>query len=72
MIEDGVEVRNTWHISQLRRFYAWRTQDKIYVATKQFVIRIHGQWKKDDIPHQRLYYCDLSRVVCTTGWEQKN
>jgi hypothetical protein len=22
MTEDGVEVRNTWHISQLRRFYA--------------------------------------------------
>jgi hypothetical protein len=22
MTEDGIEVRNTWHISQLRRFYA--------------------------------------------------
>jgi hypothetical protein len=43
MNEDGVEVRNTWHISQLRRFYARRTQDKIYVATKQCVIKIHNQ-----------------------------
>jgi hypothetical protein len=22
MTEDGIEVRNTWHISELRRFYA--------------------------------------------------
>jgi hypothetical protein len=22
MTKDGIEVRNTWHISQLRRFYA--------------------------------------------------
>jgi hypothetical protein len=22
MTEDGIEVRNTWHISQQRRFYA--------------------------------------------------
>jgi hypothetical protein len=33
--EDGIEVRNTWHISQLRRFYACRTQDRIYVARNQ-------------------------------------
>jgi hypothetical protein len=32
MTEDGEEVNNTWHISQLRRFYARRTQDKIYVT----------------------------------------
>jgi hypothetical protein len=67
MTEDGVKIRNTWHISQLRRFYAWRTQDKIYVARKQRVIKIHGQWNKDDIPHQHLSYYDLSRVVFTTG-----
>jgi hypothetical protein len=52
MTKDGEEVRNTWHISQLRKFYAWRTQDKIYVTIKQCVIWIHDQWNKDDIPHQ--------------------
>jgi hypothetical protein len=41
MTEDGIEVRNTWHISQLRRFYAWRNQDQNYVAREQHVIRIH-------------------------------
>jgi hypothetical protein len=72
MTEDGEEVRNTWHISQLRRFYAWRTQDKIYVTIKQYVIRIHSQWNKDDIPRQHLSYYDNSWVVFTTEWEQKS
>jgi hypothetical protein len=35
MTEDRIEVRNTWHINQLKRFYTLKeTQDKIYVATK--------------------------------------
>jgi hypothetical protein len=72
MTEDGEEVRNTWHISQLRRFYAWKTQDKIYVTIKRYVIRIHSQWNKDDISRQHLSYYDRSWVVFTTGWEQKS
>ena len=33
--EDGKEVSNTWHISQLRRFYAWKQLKGKYVYRTQ-------------------------------------
>ena len=40
--EDGKEVNNTWHISQLRRFYARKQLKEEYIYKPQ-EINVHDQ-----------------------------
>ena len=42
--EDEKEVSNTWHISQLRRYYAWKQLKEEYIFKKQG-INVHDQYR---------------------------
>ena len=71
MTEDGIPVRNSWHISQLQRFYAWRFKiDFFNPHTQEYhIIEVHDQYNKDNIHRQHLSYRTTQSRVIQPGWE---